>query len=97
MDETLYLSIKRNGLHALGIHLMHLPKPLGIVDLPAIINHGRSEWSSIPKDATIHLTDEDATRLRKFVFDAKVDDIECIIDAHDGARWLFETERSGWI
>lgn len=96
MDNGRFIRIFRNGKFADGIYTRGLPYPLGVVDIPAIINGYRSCYSSIGREEHIHLNDADRLYLRNWVLEAGEGGEISLIDSHDAAQWRFVMERANY-
>lgn len=96
MDKGLFIRINRNGKFADGIYTRGLPYPLGVVDIPAIVNEKRTCYASIPHGVFLHLGPEDARYLRDAVLDGREGRSVVLVDSHDAATWTFDFEKANW-
>lgn len=96
MSKGLFLRIRRNGKFADGIYTRALPYPLGIQDLPALVNEKRSVYNSVPNGEFMHLGHEDKIFFRDWVLNARPGQGINFIDAHDASNWHIEMEEANW-
>lgn len=96
MEKGKFLRVKRNGFEADGIYTKGLPYPLGIQDIPALINEKRSVYSSIGNGEFMHLGREDSIYLREWALTAPAGSEISFIDSHDASTWKIEMETANW-
>lgn len=97
MSKGMFLRFKRNGKFADSIYTRALPYPLGIQDIPALVNEKRSVYSSIGNGEFMRLRHEDLIYLREFIMtEARPGRSINFIDFHDAANWEIEVEEAHW-